>query len=193
MIRNLTQLAIAFLLFCIVTVGQTASVSGFADPPSKMRFLIEGFSEDYGSLNRLYSARTSAARSARLLRLYSDDLKTISAIDFDALNQDEKIDYLLFKNYLEHETKEQVRYDAQLAEMSDLLPFMRTISDLEDQRRRLETIDPAKTAKLLDDLAKQIAATQSSFGGSAAKPKRTVAYRAVRTADEPAKYIEKLV
>lgn len=146
--------------------------------------MIDGFREDYGSLDRLYSARTSPARSARMLKLYSDELKAVAAIDFDALSQDEKIDYLLFTNYLEHESKEQVRYDGQLAEMFDLLPFMRTISDLEDQRRRLETIDPAKTAKLLDDMAKQIADVQKSFSDPAKKPKRTVAYRAVRTAGE---------
>ncbi len=66
--------------------------------------------------------------------------------------------------------------------MAAILPFPRTISDLEDQRRRLESIDPAKTAALLDALARQIVETQKSIdGGKIAKPKRTVANRAVRT------------
>src|SRR5205823_3785116 len=94
----------------------------------------------------------------------------------------EQVDYVLFKNYLDHELKEQARSPARLAEMADLMPFARTISDLEDARRKLETIDSAKTAVLLTDLAKQIAVTQKSFEGpSAVKPKRTVANRAAQT------------
>ena len=66
--------------------------------------------------------------------------------------------------------------------MASLIPFAKTISDLEDQRRRLESIDPAKTAQLLADLNKQIADTQKVFADDKSpKPKRTVAYRAART------------
>jgi uncharacterized protein (DUF885 family) len=70
----------------------------------------------------------------------------------------------------------------QLEEMSALLPFARTVSDLEDSRRKLETIDSAKTAALLNDLNKTISATQKAVeAGGVAKPKRTVANRAAQT------------
>src|SRR4029079_17629865 len=117
----------------------------------------------YGSLDRFYTARTSPNRAARMRQLYSDELATLNAIDFDKLNHDEQVDYILFKNYLDHERKELDRTEKQLAEMADLIPFARTISDLEDSRRKLETIDPAKIAAIFDGLSKQIAATQKHF------------------------------
>lgn len=159
-------------------------LASYNDPPSRLRGVIEKFGEDYGILNRFYSAQTSPNRSARFKQLYADELGLINGLNFDGLNHDEQIDYLLFKNYLEHEQKEAARFDAQLAEMAPLIPFSRTISDLEDTRRTLKDIDSAKMAVLLNDLAKQIVATQASFTGpNAVKPKRTVANRAARTVD----------
>lgn len=158
-------------------------LAAFNQPPSRFRGVIEKFDADYGILNRFYSAGESANRYARLKQLYDDELELINGFSFDGLNHDEQIDYLLFKNHLEHEQKELARSDTQLTEMATLLPFAKTISDLEDTRRKLESIDPAKTALLLDELRKQIAETQRMFeNASTPKPKRTVANRAAQTA-----------
>jgi uncharacterized protein (DUF885 family) len=156
----------------------------YNDPPSRLRGVIEKFDEDYGILNRFYSAQISPNRSARFTQLYSDELAVLTGLNFNSLNHDEQVDYILFKNYLEHEQKEQARYDAQLAEMASLIPFSRTISDLEDTRRTLKDLDSAKAAASLNDLAKQIATTQKSFeAATAERPKRTVANRAAKTVD----------
>lgn len=177
------SLALCLLLQSII--GQTSDLASYNDPPSRLRGVIEKYQEDRGFLNRFYSATTSPNRSARFNQLYDQQLALLSKLDFDKLNHDEQVDYVLFKNYIEHEIKEQDRYDAQLAEMSSLIPFMRTISDLEDTRRTLKDLDQAKAAVTLNALAKQIVDTQKSFDGpSAAKPKRTVANRAARTVTE---------
>jgi uncharacterized protein (DUF885 family) len=156
-------------------------LAAYNDPPSRLRGAIEKFGEDEGSINRFYTASTSANRFARFRQLYSDYLGLLESLNFDSLNSDEQVDYLLFRNHLDHERKELIRFEKNVAEIAPILPFSKTISDLEDARRRLETIDPAKTAAVLNDLAKKITETQKSFDGSSAKPKRTVANRAVRT------------
>jgi uncharacterized protein (DUF885 family) len=144
--------------------------------------VIERFDEDYGALDRFYTAKTSPNRAERMRRLYADELELLGRLDFDSLGHDEQIDYILFKNYLEHEQKELARQQLQLDEMASLIPFARVISDLEDGRRKLDSIDSAKTAAVLDALGKQVVSTQQSFESSAAvKPKRTVANRAART------------
>ena len=122
----------------------------------------------------------SPVRVARLRQLYTDYLSLLGRLNFEALNHDEQIDHVLFRNYLDHEQREITRLGNQFAEMSSILPFAKTIGDLEDQRRRLETIDPAKTALLLTDLSKAINDAQKGFETSGEKPKRTVANRAVR-------------
>ena len=175
---------LAVLVVCtpLVTVGQSPDLSNYNDPPSRLRGVIEKYQEDWGILNRFYSASTSPNRSVRFKQLFGDNLALMAKLDFDKLNHDEQIDYLLFKNYLQHEIGEQDRRDAQLLEMSSLIPFMRTISDLEDTRRTLKDLDPAKAAVTLNELAKQVSETQKSFESPATnKPKRTVANRAART------------
>jgi len=180
------RFVIRFVILTLVSVqmvfGQAGNLAEYNDPPSRLRGVIERFDDDLGILNRFYTARTSLNRSERFKKLYSDELALLAGLNFDLLNHDEQVDYVLFRNYLEHEIKEQARNDAQLAEMSALIPFVKTISDLEDTRRKLEPIDPAKIAALLNDLARQITATQKSFEDpKAEKPKRTLANRAAAT------------
>lgn len=144
--------------------------------------MIERLSQDVGAFNRLYTARTSANRMERFRLLYAEDLSTLDRLNFESLGHDEQIDYLLLANHLRRETRELDRERVQFDEMAGLLPFAKVISDLEDQRRRLETIDQAKTAATLDALARQIVETQKSVeAGRIEKPKRTVANRTVRT------------
>ncbi|MEP6946408.1 MAG: DUF885 family protein [Acidobacteriota bacterium] len=175
-------LAGLLLAYCFQAVAQTATATAdTVESPSRLRGMIERFDADYGSLDRFYSARMSANRSERFRQLYADELSMLAKMDFDRLSHDEQIDYILYNNYLEHEIKEQLRADAQMAEMSGLIPFAGTITDLEDTRRKLEPIDPAKTADMLNKLAASIAAAQTAASGFGAGGKKTIANRAART------------
>lgn len=181
------QKTVAFLCLFLLAAGnlvfaQTDDLDSYNEPPSRLRGVIEKFSEDAGSLDRFYTARESEKRAARFRALYTDWLNFLNRQNFDALNADEQADFLLFKNYLAHEIKELDRRAVQLEETSALLPFAKTISDLEDSRRKLETIDAAKIAALLNELSKTIAAVQKGIeAGTIAKPKKTVANRAAQT------------
>lgn len=168
----------------IIAQKATDELAAYNEPPSRLRGVIEKFDADIGILNRFYSAQTSPNRIARFRALYGEKAQLINSLNFDGLNHDEQIDYVLLRNHLERELKELARLESQLAEMAGLMPFARTISDLEDTRRKLDFADPAKSAALLNDLSKQISATQRSFeAANATKPKRTVAGRAARTVD----------
>ena len=156
-------------------------LAAYNEPSSRLRGVIEKFGEDYGSIDRFYTARTSQNRIARFRLLYTDYSKLLDGLNYASLNHDEQIDFAIFKNYLEHEQKELTRFENQIAEMAPILPFAKVINDLEDRRRRLEPIDPAKAAAALTELSKQIDATQKVLDESRDKPKRTVANRASRT------------
>src|SRR5829696_2670403 len=177
----LINAAILLTAFSAANAQRTDELSAYNEPASRLRGVIEKYNEDYGSINRFYTAQTSANRAARIRQLYADHMALLGRLNFDSLNSDEQVDFVLFRNYLDHEQKELARFEKQFAEMSSILPFARTISDLEDTRRRLESVDPAKTASLLTSLAKQIGETQKALDDGSPKPKRTVAYRAVRT------------
>jgi uncharacterized protein (DUF885 family) len=154
---------------------------------SRMRGAIERYLADRGSLLRFYTVESSAARRAKLQEFYSEWLATLGKMDFDALKHDEQVDYLLFKNHLNHELRQAELRAAQLAELAPLLPFAPTIIEFEEARRRMDSIDAAKTAVLMNQLGKQIAAARKAVelglaaesNPGALKTKKTVANRAV--------------
>lgn len=171
---------VAVVFFAVVAEGR--GLATVNESPSRLQQVIENYDQDRGAFARWFTAETSTVRRERFRKLYSDRMAELVQMDFARLAHQEQVDYLLFQNHLRRELQELDRTSEQFKEMAAIVPFAQTISDLEDQRRRLETINVEKTAALLDSLARKIVETQKSFeGSSGAKPKRTVAYRAVRT------------
>jgi len=125
-------------------------------PVSEMRAAIERYAVDRGILGRSYTVSYSSRRRERFKQFYTDWLTSLQKLDFDAMSQDGKIDYLLFKNHLENEIRQIDIQTKQIAEIEPLLPFAKTISDMEEMRRRMEPIDSAKSAALLTSLRKQV-------------------------------------
>jgi hypothetical protein len=161
---------------------------------SEMRAIIEYYTVDRASLMRSYPVSISPARQERFRKFYSDALLRIQKLDFDAMGQEGKVDYLLLKNHLEYEMRQLDIQSKQLAEIEALVPFLQSIIDLEESRRRMEPIDSAKTAAVLTHLKKQIDDTRKAVEaglrperGSATAPegteviktRKTVAFRAV--------------
>jgi len=146
-------------------------------PISEMRSAIERYSVDRGSLARSYPVNMSTGRRDRFKKFYSDSLASLNALDFDSMSQDGKVDYLLFKNHLEYELRQLDIQAKQLAEIQPLIPFAKTIIDLEETRRRMEPINSAKVAATLNDLRKQIDGQRRS--AETLQAKKTVANRAV--------------
>ncbi|MFP5260290.1 MAG: DUF885 family protein [Blastocatellia bacterium] len=173
--------------------AQEHGLADLGSPQSEMRPLIERYVADRGSLARFYTVEASRARFARMKQFYGEWLSTLREINFDWLSQDGKIDYLLFKNHLEHELRQLELRAKALAEAAQLLPFADAIAELEDARRRLEPVDPEKTAALLTRLNGQVEGTRKAVESgldtrakgegevAAIKAKRTVANRAVLT------------
>src|SRR6266705_1352389 len=161
--------------------------------PSEMRPVIEYYLADRGSLLRSYPVANSPARRERFRKFYSDALERIQKLDFDSMSQEGKVDYILFRNHLEHELRQLDIEEKQLAEVGPLLPFADTIIGLEEARRRMEPMDSAKTAAGLNNLKKQIDETRKSVEAilpgerhgavdapaSSNRIKKTIGYRAV--------------
>ncbi|HKZ02096.1 MAG TPA: DUF885 family protein [Pyrinomonadaceae bacterium] len=168
---------------------------------SEMRPVIERYVVDRGSLARSYPVSISSERRTRFRQFYSDWLKLMQRLDFESMNQGGKVDYVLFKNHIEHELRQLDIQSKQLAEIEALVPFADTITELEEARRRMEPIDAAKSAAMLTALKTQIEerrrlaelglrpenkteAPANSTGeneSEALRVKRTVANRAVGT------------
>ncbi len=149
---------------------------------SELRPVIEEYVADRGSLMRSYPIEISPARQARFKQFYGDWLALLGKMNFDALSAEGKVDYLLFKNHLDHEMQQVEIESKALAEIAPLMPFAPQIVTLAEARRRMEKIDPPKLAAQLTEMSKQIEAArralETSLRTEPGKLKRSVANRA---------------
>lgn len=203
MTRFRPSLIAAILLGAILTAGAPFSTLGQRQSSpgrtaaaedssiSEMRPILEYYVVDRGSLQRSYPVASSPARRERFRKFYGDALERIRQLNFDAMSQAGKVDYVLFRNHLERELRQLDIEEKQLADMRPLIPFAPAIVSLEETRRRMEPIDSAKTAATLNELKRQIETTRRAVeaglrperGGSETvepiRVKKTVAFRAV--------------
>jgi hypothetical protein len=119
-----------------VSAIEKSAASKPQTPESEMRPIIEYYGVDRGSLALSYPVANSPARRDRFRKFYADALERIQKLDFDSMNQEGKVDYVLFKNHLEHELRQLDIEEKQLAEIPPLIPFAKTIVDMEEARRR---------------------------------------------------------
>src|SRR6185503_20190904 len=97
--------------------------NGAKVPASEMRDAIERYTVDRGSLTRSYPVAVSRARRERFKKFYTEWLDSLPKLNFDAMSQDGKIDYLLLKNHLEYELRQLDIQSRQISEIEPLLPF----------------------------------------------------------------------
>lgn len=176
----------ALVVFAIVIACSFALAAQDVDASrSEMRAMIERYTADRGSLNRSAPIDFSQTRNARMKQFYTDWLSSLDRVNFDSMGQDGRIDYLLFRNQLDYELRQVDIQTRNFAETSSLLPFAQTIIDLEESRRRMESIDSAKAAATLTRLEKQIDQTRKAVEADGARNvKKAIAGRAADTANQ---------
>lgn len=143
---------------------------------SELKPAIERYSVDLRDLQRVYALPGSTVRQSKLEGFYVEQLRLLEAVNFDALSQSGKVDYLLLRNRLEHEKKQLVTEHQRDAEIAALVPFQQIVIDLEEARRRMETVDGQKSAAALANLVSAIAAAK--VAGLPGKPAPAILNRA---------------
>lgn len=182
--RNL----LACLLAVMVLSLADKSIAATTSKESSLADIIQQFSADRHSLLETYSISFSEIRLSRLERFYNDELKTLSALDFDRLSDSDKLDYLLLANHLHSELR-QIALDRQRkTAMQPLLPFEDTVEKLIDDRRRMQRPDAEKTAAQLTKMVSTIDALKRDLD-PAKNPNQpkiapTVANRAIAAVEE---------
>lgn len=168
-------------------ITEPLNISDLNQHEGNLAGVIKRFTADRGSLSRFYSAPYSPIKRMRLKQFYSEWLDALQQIDFEGLSQQEKVDYVLFKIQLDYELRQLDLEEKRFAEMEPLIPFAKSLIELEDSRRHMQPIDPQKVAALLNSISKKIEETKRSVEAGS-KPdtksraiKKTVANRASET------------
>jgi hypothetical protein len=171
MIRNKTLLTAITVFLSLQFAFSQADKNDLYLQTSEVNDIMVHFNADHGSIKRFYSTSGNRAewwnneygdnynspeRRQRLLRLINDYTKQLEAMDFDKMNINGKVDYILFKRDLEDE-----KYQLELEEKNYLpivkyIPFSDSIYNLEKPRRRGLVVNGQQVAKTLNDVKKQI-------------------------------------
>jgi hypothetical protein len=175
------SICICFLL-TVASVGAQTAHPIQPDPvgpttagESELRDLVERYSTDRFTLSRRYPLQQSPERFARFKKYYGDWQTRLAAMNVEPLSIEGRVDYVLLRNRVEYDLKLLTREEQWLSETSSLLPFLKTITDLNDARIRMDSLDPVKAAATLDALALTVEKLQkqveAGLGPNAPRPR----------------------
>ena len=155
--------ALAFLALCANLPAQSKPSSSDLDlSHSPMRPYIESFSLDRTNLVRYYPVELDPVRAERMKRFLTEWRERLKQIDFDAMPQDGKVDYVVFRNHLDHELRKLDFEAKQQGETAPYMPFEATIIGLEESRKKTTPLKPQDAALKLNALATDIDNTRKT-------------------------------
>ncbi|OAQ71848.1 X-pro dipeptidyl-peptidase [Purpureocillium lilacinum] len=139
---------------------------------------------DLGDLNEFYHISIAPSRHARLQQFYDDELESLAAVDFGALNQQDRIDYILLKKHLQRISRQLQSEKEAFGDFKVLLPFADAIVSLCERRENVKPMEAEKTAKQLDGITTSVAAITKQVQDGKVKISKTNAYRASKVIKE---------
>ncbi|HEY5405818.1 MAG TPA: DUF885 family protein, partial [Ginsengibacter sp.] len=164
----------AIFMYCILFFATVTTV--FAQPEidpelyqqtSEVNNVMVKFNADYGNLSRFYVIQNSPERRERLLSTVQEYIAKLSKLDFDKLNTETKVDYILFNRDL-HE--QQYQLDKEAAEYSAVkqwFPFADSIYAYEKLRRRGRVLNAEKFAGDLTNWSNELRNLQKKISSEA--------------------------
>ncbi len=173
----MARLAAVSLAISFLTVAP-----GFAQPAestpnsvldsgnSELRPLILRYTADLTSLNRTYPIEFSARRISRMRAFIAEQRGLLAALDFDALSHDAQVDYVAFRNHLTREEALLNQDEQRINEAEPYIPFYDVIVLLEENRRKMEPIQPQAIGDTLAELATLVHDAQEAAPEVGAKP-----------------------
>ena len=141
----------------LLAVCAAALPAADPDPDLPMQQVISRYRADFEQLRHFYETlRPSSFLEDRMSSLYSEWIDKLAEHNFDSLDQQGRIDYLLLRDKLQHDKAVVARDRAKLASIEALLPFRAAIQDLETARVRMQPLDAQAAATKVTSLPDQI-------------------------------------
>lgn len=137
----------------LATLVLWTGLSHAALTPPVMPSLIAEYQADDEGLSAAWRQPWSEAAFARSERMDQDWLGRLQKMDFEALVQADKVDWLLLRNRVRRDLAEIARARKHLAEMDDLLAFRGTIHRLESNRVNGIRLDAPTAATAVQELS----------------------------------------
>ncbi|KAJ5631642.1 uncharacterized protein N7484_011742 [Penicillium longicatenatum] len=150
-----------------------------------IRDRIERINADLKEIKKFYPIKLSSSRTNRLRGFLTSELNLLRDQPFHTYDQQDKVDYLLVKNYLERQHRELELDSIQDQKTTPLLPFAKAIIDLCENRAIGSPVEPQNAAQELfksqgqiDELVQKINSDSTQFSVG-----KNSAFRAASTID----------
>ncbi|KAK3315776.1 hypothetical protein B0H66DRAFT_559685 [Apodospora peruviana] len=163
------------------------SSTSYSPEEESIEARITRIKEDESEVKRFFSITFSADRIVALRKLYLTELGELTALHFDAFTQDEKVDYLLLKNYLTKSIDQLDLLEQRKPDIFNLLPFAWPVTQLLQARQRVEVskLVPKDVAQDLDVSARQAEGARKMIEtGNLTASSKAAAYRTAEAARE---------
>lgn len=142
------------LLLVFVLTSSFTVLHGQVSETITMPELIHHFNEDRRSLSRFYVVQNSPERRERFRKFYNDYKEKLSKIDFDKLDADSRVDFVLLNRKINHELGSLNIEASELSQATEYVSFGNYIYELEKLRRRGAYLDAQTVAQKLDSIAR---------------------------------------
>ncbi|ARK09258.1 DUF885 family protein [Fibrella sp. ES10-3-2-2] len=141
-------------------VAQPNPLAAVNPQSSDVHHLLTQYYADRGSLSRFYTVLGSPERRERFQKLNADYLKQVEQLNFDKMNTDSRVDYLLFRRDLQESLYKLAAEATEREQIKGWFPFADTIYAAEKLRRRGHVPNARQMAQNLTAISKQIVQTQ---------------------------------
>jgi uncharacterized protein (DUF885 family) len=135
----------------------------FSREQSDMRVAVERYAADGAALRRRYDVPLSPVLRQRQREFYESWLRRLEELDFEALNHEGRVDYVLLRTDIDFELALLAEQEQHAVEMAPLVPFARTIQELQERRRERLDVNGQAAANTLAGLAGDIADLKASL------------------------------
>ena len=127
-----------------------------ADHANDFRDLLPLYPKDLRTIENNFPSKIENRRIERLEKFYMDWKKLLRSMDFEAMNQSGKVDYILFRNRLEKDHTNFMEQAGRLQQAAAMIPFAKEVISLEYSRRALEEYNIHELAPRIELLAHRI-------------------------------------
>ncbi|MEI6231636.1 MAG: DUF885 family protein [Planctomycetota bacterium] len=150
----LNRFCLVIVLVCSVVLGSFAAEP---EPNPTIEQFIGRYRADRQALGNYYETmRPSTFFDERLNALYTEWLDKLGPFNFDSLDQQGRIDFLMFRDSLQHDRAVIARQLSKFKSIEPLIPFRATIQELEAARSHMKPLNGEAAASKVTAIPDQI-------------------------------------
>lgn len=151
---------LSFLLLALLQALPTAlkaqETSSLYLQTSDVHHIMQQLRADEGSLDRFYFMRNTPERTERFQQLYRRYLDQLNSLNFEDMNTESRVDYVLFKRDLDNKLRLLEVAANEYQQIAEWIPFAGRIYAMEKPRRRGAAVKGQQIADELDIIKKEL-------------------------------------